>query len=226
VTFFPDAELLAILEPIVGPGIQVIWDGDKEAIYNVNPYQGDQTPLTVDPSTVFSSGNFGSFSQFGCICKLTAKTVNNNGIDEPIREYDEKTDQLNTTYYGNRRLVLSVLVEADQISQAVEILERLRIRLQRQSIKDQLHAIGMAVEEIGTSTDVNARWDDRQIVAAVLDITFGFRVCDFDDTPMIGGGYIEKINDPNDPPIEPGPGPAYDIDGAGNPTGHVIGSTG
>lgn len=223
--YFPDAGILALLEPILGQGIQMVWDGDKEGFMAVNPGPANNTgdAPSIDPSIAYSSGVFGEDPTAGAICRIACKSLKTIGSDECVNTYDVGGSILVTKYVGLRGFTLNLLLESDQLGFCQETLEKVRIKLQRKAVRAKLRDLAISIVEVMPVQDVSAKWDDRVINAATLDIECMMRVEDIDDTPNYGG-VIETINNPWF--SHPGPGPYYEIDGSPVGDGKIRGSTG
>src|SRR5690606_33098009 len=77
---------------------------------------------------------------------------------------------------GQRRIILEVRVEVlkhqeDADNWAWSTAGLIRTRLERQSSVEALRAISMAAIEIGPSTDISYTYQDREVSAAMFELT-------------------------------------------------------
>lgn len=105
----------------------------------------------------------------------------------------EPVTDLVETICGLRRFVLQVqawsLEETDAQS-AMNTLERLRTRLNRQSSYDRMLAVNVDITDCGPTANMTATYEKRRWSIASMDVTFTAAINDVDPVPV---GWIERI---------------------------------
>lgn len=126
------------------------------------------------------------------------------GYDSRVREYDSGPDAVTTTQYGARELNVSVRIETENQepgSSAHVYAGMLQTRLQRVSVRDALHAAGLALATNQKPVTMDFKSDDRMISLCVLDLVFNAAEVDVDTTAS--GDFIEQVTLESDTLDEP-----------------------
>lgn len=118
--------------------------------------------------------------------------------DNFSREFDEDEDKIVTTQDAMRVCVLNVKAESFVPTvHAEDILETLRLRLQRPSSLERLRTRNMTATHSEAVVSLPTSYDTRVISAASLDIHLAVRITEVDDTD--DGNWIETAELAYDP---------------------------
>lgn len=152
-TAFPREAFRAALVTVSGwPSTNIVFQGDKE--YFVGPKSGAITGQLV--------------------CNFT-NSVPEGTDDETLVESTYPNAQ--TVAIGNRLRVLTLRCESFNTNvDAIDVLERIRTKLQKRSVRAQLRTVGLAMVELGSVRAIDYRIDNRDIATALLEIRFRQKV--------------------------------------------------
>lgn len=117
--------------------------------------------------------------------KLYLKITSVAGVGDDDRRLDF-TSGIQETVYGLRRVTLNLQVttqDSSDVSWGLAILERVRSRMRRRSVIDQLLALNIAIARIGTTTDISRKQDAHIQSRGNLDIVLTMVSSDADPVP-------------------------------------------
>lgn len=96
---------------------------------------------------------------------------------------------------GQREIHVTVKIETqNQADDAIALVyaDRLRVRIQRQSVVDALASAGLALADVSATTKVNVTRQGRVLSVYITELTLNAAENDVDDTPG-AGDWIEKV---------------------------------
>lgn len=131
----------------------------------------------------------------GIWADLRLSQVSPIGQDEIRYEFDEGTDRLLPTYGGPRRFSVMVILGADDQSdyEAVgDVASRLRIRIMREELLDELVAVDLGLTRIGQTLNVDYM-DDGVMYSQSMTEVF-FETSEYEEpTDNDTGDYIREV---------------------------------
>lgn len=172
----------------LGPNVVILPRIGLKAI--IASILGIDTFYAEEPAEVISPVSFGQAT-------LTIRPGRTVGVDEFRNE--KFPTYLLERLACLRSFTLSVKVETIQqgpggpVPYADDFLETLRTRLRRDSVRQQLHALNMALETFEDIVKLPASYDTRVISAANLDINFAWAFNDTTDANAGGGGWVDSV---------------------------------
>lgn len=126
--------------------------------------------------------------------KLYLKITSVIGIgDDDRRMVDNGSGVLQETLYGLRRVTLNLqttCLEVSDASWAISILERIRTRLRRRRIIDQLLALNVGIVRIMQAIDLSKSQDQKVQSRASMDVILTMTSSDSDPVPT---GWFNTI---------------------------------
>lgn len=128
------------------------------------------------------------------IAIVSVRTTGAHGWDDARAVYDTPSDGLVWTQCGTRRATLTVRVEQFPTAPskwAYDVLETLRMRIQRDTSLATLRAANMALIDYEDTQDLELFYDDHRVTAATMDVILAAAVTDSDPTQE--GGYIKIV---------------------------------
>jgi len=147
------------------------------------PAQWDDEPEAMTPS--------------GLQGLLKIRAIDSVGPDETryIEDLDQPAgEELVPTLVGNRRVTVSFIVEAHDLSpawSAHRILDRVRSKIRLPSTRDTLRALGLGVLDTEAIQVIDGEVDGRRLGRATLDVHLSAAAC-YRDTDN-GVSWIETI---------------------------------
>lgn len=107
-----------------------------------------------------------------CAVKCRLRGYAGRGIDEKRYTYSAGSPgTMVNEQVGNRDVVLSLVVESWGLSaEASEVLDQIRTRLRRESSRDALLAINLALQTIDATIELPTTVDNRAVSVASMDI--------------------------------------------------------
>lgn len=158
----PKEQLLQVLR--VASGVQTVWSTDRRGVLGAKP-GSDKAWLLVSVSA-----------------------LSNDGTDEARSAYDPKLDENQFLQGGWRSCVVSLrAVSIDPKLEAFDLLGRVRFQLRTSKCQD-LFAGVLALHEIHPIVTMSEELEDRVVLAAVMDVGFGY-VEQADPLDPEQGGY-------------------------------------
>lgn len=111
------------------------------------------------------------------VCKLHAYATGDIGRDDIRKTYNSGTNKLDVTQAGTRRFMLQVLCESFDQSDTkfcLNYTERVRSCMQRPVVLAMLRTVGLTCTGVSNSSDVSYVYDQRQVSAANVDLSFTY----------------------------------------------------
>lgn len=154
--------------------------------------------IAADPLNVVWKGTFEEGSRVvGTRVVLSANSIVTAGVDETRLIAEGANDQV-VEQVGQRRLTWSMQIEAQNqgpLNTARVLIDQIRIRLRRESIRARLNAAGLSVANFLNTQYRDFVDDGRQISWASMDVLLNSFDSDIDTTPDAGAWIGEAIVD-------------------------------
>lgn len=163
--------LMGYLQPLTGLLVtSVIWENDP------NPF--------VSPTD-------------NAIVKFKITSYGGRGIDDVIRTYTGPAGSdpafLTTVQQGLRSFNLQVKAETyNKSSEAVEVLETLRMALRNLENINTLNGLGISLFNIGDTLDLPTHYDNRVVSAAIMTVYMG-ATNTYTQAPSLDG-WVDTVN--------------------------------
>ncbi len=157
----------------------------------------------IPPASVVWRGSVAATSAvIGTRAILSVNSIQTAGVD--IEVYDppaHPTDPAVVTRYGQRQFTWSILIESQNLQlPARELIDLIRIRLQRTTTITRLNAVGVAVSTFLSTTQNDHIASGRMVTVGIMDVRMLAGDMDIDETIGSGDWIGEAIIDGSIPP--------------------------